>query len=409
MPDPDSSPPQRAAKWRQDYLSAATPATPSLTTLLRDEITEHGPLQFVDFMAVALYQPRLGYYAQGTRQVGRGGDFFTSVSVGPLFGALLARRMLREWRESGQPVRWRIIECGAHDGTLARDVLSTLQQLDPLAFTAVEYVIPEPLPALQVAQRQTLAIFHEKTRFITEASELALDPLPGVAFGNELLDALPFHLVEWKSGRWHECRVAVSPDGAFVWQTDPEITDPLLQAALILLGENFPENYRTEVRTNFPEFLASLTRSLSSGLLIWPDYGFARPEYYLPERTTGTLRTFSKHHAAEDPLTAPGQIDITAHVDFTAVAEAGITLGCQPLMFTNQGTWLTEIAREWLLTLEGNPDPQTLRQFQTLTHPAHLGGSFHVLELAWKRPCQATSPGNLHRLALRACPLPASQ
>ena len=360
-------------------------------------------------MAMALYQPGLGYYAKGTRQVGRGGDFFTSVSVGPLFGALLARRMLREWRESGSPARWRIIECGAHDGTLAADILSTLQQLEPPAFAAVEYVIPEPLPVLQAAQRQTLAGFSGKIQFITEACELAQDPLPGVAFGNELLDALPCHLMEWKTGRWHECRVAVSPDGAFIWQTDPEIADPLLLAALIPLGKNFPENYRTEVRTNFQEFLAPLTRSLSSGLLIWPDYGFARPEYYLPERVTGTLRTFSKHRAAEDPLTAPGEIDITAHVDFTAVAEAGIALGCQPLMFKNQGAWLTEIAREWLLTLEGNPDPQMLRQFQALTHPAHLGGSFHVLELAWNRPAQVLSPGNLHRLALRACPLAASQ
>ena len=366
-------------------------------------------MRFVDFMTMALYQPRLGYYAKGTRQVGRGGDFFTSVSVGPLFGALLARRMLREWRDSGQPIRWRIIECGAHDGTLAGDILSTLQQLEPTAFAALEYVISEPLPALQAAQRQTLARFHEKTRFISETSELAHDPLPGVAFGNELLDALPFHLVEWKTGHWHESRVAVSPDGAFVWQTDPEITDPLLEAALIPLGEDFPENYRTEVRTNFQEFLAPLTRSLSSGLLIWPDYGFARPEYYLPERSTGTLRTFSKHRAAENPLTAPGEIDITAHVDFTAVAEAGIALGCQPLIFKNQGTWLTEIARDWLLTLEGNPDPQTLRQFQTLTHPAHLGGSFHVLELAWNLPAQELSPSNLHRLALRACPMAASQ
>ena len=409
MPDPDSSLPLRAAKRSPDYLSAAPLATPSLAKGLRDQITQHGPLRFVDFMAISLYEPGLGYYAKGTRQVGRGGDFFTSVSVGPLFGALLARRMLREWQESSTPARWRIIECGAHDGTLALDILSTLQQLDPPAFSAVEYVIPEPLPSLQDVQRQTLARFSEKMHLISHASELASDPLPGVAFGNELLDALPFHLVEWKTGRWHECRVALAPDGAFIWQTDAETTDPLLQAALTPLGNNFPENYRTEVRTNFQEFLAPLTRSLTSGLLLWPDYGFACPEYYLPERTTGTLRTFSKHRAAEDPLTTPGELDITAHVDFTAVAEASIALGCQPLSFKNQGTWLTEIAREWLLSLEQNPDPQALRQFQTLTHPAHLGGSFHVLELAWNRPAEALSAINLHRLALRACPVAECQ
>jgi SAM-dependent MidA family methyltransferase len=167
------------------------------------------------------------------------------------------------------------------------------------------------------------------------------------------------------------------------------------------LGENFPENYRTEVRTNFRTFLEPLLSCLSSGLLVWPDYGFARPEYYHPDRTTGTLRTFSKHRAAEDPLATPGEIDITAHVDFTAVAQAAAELGCRIGGFRNQGAWLTEVGREWLLSWEGSPQPQALRQFQTLTHPAHLGGSFHVLELLWNRPDVLTARENdLHRLAL---------
>ncbi len=355
-------------------------------------------------MAAALYDPELGYYARETRQVGRGGDFFTSVSVGPLFGELLARRFLREWRESGSPARWRIIECGAHDGRLAADILAALSRLGPQAVDALEYVIPEPLPRLQAAQRESLVGFVETLRFISDASELFADPLPGVAFGNELLDALPFHVVEWSAGGWRECRVANGGGAGFVWETGHEITDPQLQEALECLGTDFPDGYRTEVRTNFRDFLAPLTRSLSSGLLLWPDYGFARPEYYHPDRTTGTLRTFSKHRAAENPLATPGEIDITAHVDFTAVAEAAITLGCQPHVFRNQGAWLTEIGRDWLLAQEGNPDFSALRQFQTLTHPAHLGGGFHILELSWNRPTVGLSTADCHRLALRACP-----
>ncbi|MES2437910.1 MAG: SAM-dependent methyltransferase [Verrucomicrobiota bacterium] len=354
---------------------------------------------------MALYEPALGYYARETRQVGRAGDFFTSVSVGPLFGALLARRFLREWRESGSPGRWRLLECGAHDGTLAHDVLCALRQLSPPAFEGLEYVISEPLPLLRSAQRETLGAFQEKARFIAEASELFSDPLPGIAFGNELLDALPFHVVERRNGRWLECRVTTTPDGGFVWDPDHEINDPLLTGALGLLGNDFPDGYRTEVRTNFRAFLEPLTRCLTSGLLIWPDYGFARPEYYLPERKTGTLRTFSKHRAAEDPLATPGGIDITAHVDFTAVAETAIAIGCQPLAFKNQGSWLTEVGRDWLLSLEENPDPAALRQFQTLTHPGHLGGSFHILELSWNHPATRLSPMDRHRLALRACPV----
>src|SRR4051812_11192539 len=110
MPDPDSSPPLQAVKRRKEYPIGAAPATHSLQAILQSEIAQGGPLRFTDFMSAALYDPELGYYARETRQVGRGGDFFTSVSVGPLFGNLLARRFLREWKELGSPDRWRIIE-----------------------------------------------------------------------------------------------------------------------------------------------------------------------------------------------------------------------------------------------------------------------------------------------------------
>ncbi|MEO7098600.1 MAG: SAM-dependent methyltransferase [Luteolibacter sp.] len=405
MPDPDSSPPLHAVKRRKEYPIGATPATPSLRGILCDKIVQNGPLLFTDFMAAALYDPELGYYARETRQVGRGGDFFTSVSVGPLFGNLLARRFLREWKELGSPDHWRIIEFGGHDGTLAADILTAIHALDSTAFAALEYAIPEPLPRLQAAQRETLRAFGGRVTFTNDTSTLAENPLPGVAFGNELLDALPFHVVEWKSGGWRECRAGLSAEGAFVWQTDAEIDDPLLLEALAPLGKNFPDGYRTEVRTNFRSFLEPLTRCLSSGLLIWPDYGFARPEYYLPERHQGTLRTFSKHRAGEDPLATPGEVDITAHVDFTAVAEVAMEIGCFPRAFRNQGTWLTEVGRDWLLSLEGAPQTDLLRQFQTLTHPSHLGGSFHILELAWKNPAApALTAADSHRLALFACP-----
>lgn len=350
-------------------------------------------------MAEALYHPQLGYYARESRQVGRGGDFFTSVSVGPLFGTLLARRFLGEWESLGRPDHWRIIECGAHDATLAADVLAEIKRQSVDAISGLEYTIPEPLPRLRQAQQQTLAAWPENFRSIRSADEL--DPLPGIVFGNELLDALPFHLVERGPDSWQTCRVAASESG-FAWEISPDAPTPALREALEKLGDAFPVGYRAEVRTHFSDFLAPLTRCLTRGLLLWPDYGFARPELYHPDRTGGTLRTFSKHRAADDPLTSPGEIDITAHVDFTAVAEAAIALGAVPTAFRPQGTWLTEIGRDWLLSQEGAPDPALLRQFQTLTHPAHLGGSFHVIELAWNQPGATVTPDVLHRLALES-------
>lgn len=333
-------------------------------------------------MAAALYEPDLGYYSAAKRPLGRSGDFFTSVSVGPLFGALLARRFLKHWLEAGSPSRWRIIESGAHDGRLAADVLDTIAMLDTQAFLALEYVIPEPLPALQAAQRVLLAPFQARLRLVTNPLEIADNPLPGIAFGNELLDALPCHVVVWNGHQWFECQVTIDSNGGFAWETQVSC-DPVLLSTLASLGTHFPPGYRTEVRTQFGDLLAPLARSLVDGLMIWIDYGFARADYYHPNRTAGTLRTFAKHRADDNPLENPGTCDITAHVDFTAVAEAAIALGGRPIEFCSQGTWLTTCGRSWLLEQEGQPQSSSLRQFQTLTHPAHLGSRFQVLELSW--------------------------
>lgn len=383
------------------YPTGCDAATPALTALLHEEIATKGPLPFPRFMELALYHPEHGYYARETSQVGRDGDFFTSVSVGPLFGSLLARRFLRWWRAAGHPITWRVIECGAHDGKLARDILETIRTLEPSALTGLEYVIPEPLPRLRAAQRETLSAFLPQLAQIPHPDELS-HALPGIAFGNEVLDALPFRLIEWRDGSWHEIRVTADPTGAFAWDTGPDFPSGKLPAELRHPISPMPEGYRTELRDNLASFLAPLTRALTQGLLLWPDYGYARPDYYHPARSEGTLRTFSRHRAGDDPLDAPGTRDITAHVDFTAVAEAAITLGARPAAFRSQGSWLTHEAREWLASLEGRPDPSALRQFQTLTHPAHLGGRFHMLELAWNDPAMPDIPAaDLRRLAFQ--------
>ena len=363
---------------------------------MRGRIRRSGPLPFPDFMAAALYDPADGYYACGTRQVGRCGDFFTSVSVGPLFGELLARRFLVEWRQSGRPASWRIIECGAHDGTLAADVLAALRTLDSRAFDALDYVITEPLPTLRAAQRNTLQPFVQRVRMVADPLELAADPLPGIAFGNELLDALPFHLVEWQRGRWLERLVATDAESEFIWETR-EINAPALIDALARLGHDFPDGYRSEIRTCFSGLLEPLSRGLDRGLLLWADYGFARLDYYHPDRATGTLRTFARHRAGENPLESPGLTDITAHVDFTAVAEAAVALGGRPVDFRSQGSWLIDTARDWLLEQEGNPQASFVRQFQSLTHPAQLGGRFHILELSWNPDRNPHDPAGLDR------------
>lgn len=344
-------------------------------------IADSGPIRFAELMAVALYHPEHGYYAKNTQQVGRGGDFFTSVSVGPLFGQLLARRFAAEWHHLGQPAAWRIMECGAHDGKLARDILDTLANHDPAAHAAAEYAIAEPLDRLRTAQREMLHDHPGKLRSVANAADLP--PMPGIIFGNELLDALPFDVIEFRDGMWHECRIQVDESDQLAWHLCPP-TDPTLIANLDPLGTIFPDGYRSELRTNYRSFLEPLRQTLTVGTMLWIDYGFTRDDYYHPDRTSGTLRTFSRHRAGEDPLAAPGDADITAHVDFTAVAEALESLGGKVARLQSQGTWLTTLARDWLLQQEGKPDAAMLRQFQTLTHPGHLGRSFQVIESSFE-------------------------
>jgi len=358
-------------------------------------------ITFPDFMARALYDPTHGYYASGPGQVGRGGDFFTSVSVGPLFGHLLARRFLRWWRDSGGGGRWRIMEIGAHDGSLAADVLSSIARFSPEAVDGMEYVIAEPLDSLRGYQRQKLAGLSAGVRWVRDVSELAADPLPGICFGNELLDALPFHVVTLRSGHWQEAGVvpATGKSGLAGWRDLGPVSGPVADAVGRIDATRLPDGYRTEVRTNFRELHERIALSMTNGMVLWIDYGFARPEYYHPARTSGTMRTFSRHVAGEDPFANPGHVDITAHVDFTAVAQDAADAGFALAAFQHQGAWLTTEAREWLMEMEDAPDSVAIRQFQTLTHPAHLGARFHVIEFVLPGPATAVA-ADFHRCGL---------
>lgn len=330
-------------------------------------------------MEMALYDTERGYYAKNGNQVGRDGDFYTSVSVGSMFGKLLARRFANGWDAAGNPKAWRILEVGAHDGKLAADILAELRTIRPDAWQALEYAIAEPLPRLREFQHKRIATLAAKLRIVADPSELACDPLPGFAFGNEILDALPFHLVEICSGIWQEIHVCSSADGLSMEPREIEVDSPLARR-LDIIGKDFPESYRTEIRTNFGKFLSGLAATLTDGTMLFTDYGFAAPEYYDRHRSTGTLRTFSNHKAAEDPLDLPGEKDITAHVDFTCLAEAAGAFGYRPTAFKNQGSYLTHLAKSMILG-GGIADAKSIAQFQSLTHPAHLGASFHAIEL----------------------------
>ena len=387
MSDAIPKPPYGDVPFPQDYPNPIGAATPSLRERIIAAISKRGGIPFPEYLEIVLYDPELGYYARTGNQVGRGGDFYTSVSVGSLFGKLLARRFFGWWEANGKPADWRILEIGAHDGTLAADILAEIHLLSPHAWQALEYAVAEPLPRLRNLQQTRLECLASRLRIAGALGEIATHPLPGAAFGNEILDALPFHLVEMAGGAWQELHVIARENGTLAME--PRETS-------LQLGSAFPEGYQTEVRTCFPAFLADVAACLTDGLLLFADYGFAAPEYYDIYRISGTLRTFSSHKAGEDPLAAPGEMDITAHVDFTDLAKAAIAVGYSPTVFNSQGSYLTQLAKPMILG-GGMEDAKTIAQFRTLTHPAHLGARFHIIEL--ERSAEIP-PDVAHRLAL---------
>ena len=179
-----------------------SPAFTALSEILQREIADQGPIPFRDFMAAALYHPSAGYYSSGRSRIGREGDFFTSVSVGALFGKLLARQVAEMWERLRRPAQFEIVEQGANGGDFARDVLGALRETAPDCFAAVVYTVIEPAAALRDAQSATLAEFAGKVCWHESLEELA--PFTGVHFSNELIDAFPVHRVIRFGGTWLE-------------------------------------------------------------------------------------------------------------------------------------------------------------------------------------------------------------
>ena len=349
-----------------------------LTELLRARIAHDGPIPFRDFMEAALYQPEHGYYTSGRARIGRSGDYFTSVSVGPLFGALLARQFAEMWERLGEPADFTIVEQGADRGDFARDVLAALRAQTPACFAATRYRIIEPSAALLGAQQTTLADFSDRVRWCPTLH--ALPAFTGIHFSNELLDAFPVHAVGWDGTAWRESHVAVEA-ARFVF-TERTITDPALLTALAPLPP-VPASYRTEINLAALAWLDTLAAKLTRGFALIIDYGFSRAEYYRPERTTGTLTGYAQHRRADDLLAAPGEIDLTAHVDFTALAERATTAGLRVAGFTDQHHFLVALgALHFPATSPHTPASQReLRAFKTLMHPQMMGRSFQVLAL----------------------------
>jgi SAM-dependent MidA family methyltransferase len=353
------------------------------TDIIREEILNHGVIPFARFMELALYCPETGYYERNQDNVGRRGDFITSVSVGSLFGELLAFQFaewLGELRSAECGVR--IIEAGAHDGKLAADILSWLEKFRPELFSEIEYWILEPSASRQSWQQRTLEKFAPRVRWFSGFENLKLktqnSKLHGVLFSNELLDAFPVHRFGWdaKNKKWFEWGITLN-DGKFTWtrleNSEFRISNSELEAVL-------PDGYVIEASPAAENWWREAAGILSRGKLLVIDYGFTATEQFSPSRLNGTLRAYYRHQVSDDLLARPGDQDLTAHVNFSVIQQVGEEAGLKSDLFGSQPQFLTRIfakaAREKSFA---SLDAKKVRQFQTLTHPEHLGRAFRVL------------------------------
>jgi SAM-dependent MidA family methyltransferase len=350
-------------------------APTSLADALRAEIARCGAIPFRDFMERALYDPAHGYYGSGHAQVGRGGDYFTNVSVGPLFGQLLARQFEEMWLRLDAPPAFTIVEQGAHRGDFALDVLGGAPLLSPAFHHAIRYVIVEPFPQAQAAQRRTLGTFATGVSWVSSLAELP--SFTGVHFSNELPDAFPVHRVVWRGNEWLERAVDFS-DTRFVF-VDAPLSNSALRLALARLPA-VPPGYETEINLAAPVWIADVAARLDRGYLLAIDYGYPGAEYYRPERSSGTLSAYANHRREPDPLSRPGEIDLTTHVDFTSLAEAAGTAGLDLAGFTDQHHFMVGLGR--LHFTGSSTSAPEIRAFKTLMHPNLMGRSFHAIGFA---------------------------
>lgn len=357
-----------------------------LAAIVSEEIRQGGPLSFRRYMELALYHPEHGYYEQPELcQTGRKGDFYTSVSVGSVFGELLAWFILAQTKDLTRPIE--IVEAGAHAGHLARDILQTLRGIAPELLVHTRYRILDPSPARRAVQAETLKEFSAHISWVNGIEELPDDSVRGVILSNELLDAFPVHRIGWSAAdkSWFEWLVDWKHDSPMWFRSETASFPAELKLALPPvspeLADLLPDGFTTELCPAATQWWSTAARKLNAGWLLTFDYGIEGLDFLSPERAQGTLRAYRQHRMVENPLADPGEQDLTAHVNFTAIREAGEAAGLSTIHDEPQARFLPRI-----LAAEGSarrPDfkwaPAKIRQFQTLTHPDYLGRSFRVL------------------------------
>jgi len=352
----------------------------SLSGCIRSSMPQNGLIPFSQFMEMALYEPGLGYYSAGLHKLGRSGDFITSPELGALFSACLAVQAEEIGSGLGE---YSVLEVGAGTGRLAADFLS---QIDPGKAPA-RYMILERSGDLRRVQKETIKkdapAWMDRVAWLNRPPE---DNWQGVLIANEVIDALAVERFQVSGESVEQLCVKASESG-FEWAT--QAAPPELVAAVRHLeadtGTVFSEGYRSEIQLQLSAWLRSLTENLVSGLALFIDYGYPRSEFYLPERSDGTLMCHYRHQAHDNPFFWPGLQDITAWVDFTALAEAADNCGLEVEGYTSQSMFLIGCGLERILQekMKHSDDGGMAlnNEIRQLTMPGMMGERFQVMGL----------------------------
>lgn len=358
----------------------ATQHSNRLIERIKAEIqAQGGMIDFSRYMQMALYDPGLGYYSAGLKKFGKEGDFVTAPEISPLFSRCLAKQCAQVLKQIDNGC---ILEFGAGSGAMAAEILSSLEQLKCLP---KNYFILEVSADLRARQQQYIEqrIPHFKNKVIW------LNELPkefsGIVLANEVLDAMPVHKFRIDSSAIHEFFVTYKNDG-FHWEIKPCENAQVIKAIGELNITPTTAYYDSEINLAVMAWLKSISEFLQKGLLLIIDYGFPRHEYYHLDRHMGTLMCHYRHYAHPDPLILTGLQDITAHVDFTAVAEAGFDSGMKIAGFASQATFLLSCGLLELKNVDALKEPSQQialsQEIQLLTAPHEMGELFKVIALS---------------------------
>jgi SAM-dependent MidA family methyltransferase len=357
--------------------------------LILDRIRQRGPLTAAEYMALALYAPGAGYYARAARRSGRTGDFVTSVDAGPWFGRLLAVQFatwLREMDGLGGPAPRDLVEAGAGNGRLSRDVLDALASSQPDLYERLTVRLVERSEA---ARAEHGAVLSGHAARLGSSADTLPSNVNGIIFANELLDAFPVHVVIGTPEGLREVYVDARPDDRLIERQGPPST-PALAEYLDEVGIALGPAQRAEINLEALAWVREAARCLARGYLVIIDYGHEAAALYSTERPGGTLTSFSRHMAdapaTDEPgtpawLAAPGDRDLTAHIDLTSIRRAAEAAGLHTVLVTDQTRFLLDIAgrSDVLAVLSSEASQHDRLLLKTLLVPGGLGTTHKVM------------------------------